>query len=582
MNGQEVSYTITLNDLISGKLDKVESHAHKAESAIHKLGERAVRVAETLGISFGIYKIAEFTHSSIEMAHQLGQAEAQVRAGLISTNHAAGVSYEELEASAKKFADTLPFTRAQIVDMQSQIITFPGITKRTFETASEAIMDMSTRLHKGLDETAIMVGKALQDPAHGITAMRRVGVNFNEEQTKVIKNLVHTGHVAKAQALILKELQTEFAGSAKAAAAADPLFRYNKLMENLKIEVGEVGEKLIHNLTPALETGVQWIKNIFEVVENNKTLFIDLAGAIVGGAVAYGAYLAVMKGVAAYEAMVNGIKIVSNFLTKEAVVANIAQAESIAAVTVAQEGLNVAMAMNPIGAVIAGVGILVGLLSTAFGFWDGMFGKSKKVQIEHKFGYDTAEGQNKLGEFSDNVSSAADSSSKFADTMVSGSKKVAEQEANVKTTALNFENHLNNRQKDLFALLGSFEDHIAAKKKIEDAVFAAQTDFVNQHHGSATEEQLKHIRDKTTMAMMPKKAGGGKAGIGGAGGTGTSELASKATGSKVLNINIHIGALVKELKIQTTNFKEGVNKAQSMVTEALLSAVNDSQLEGAH
>ncbi len=40
---------------------------------------------------------------------------------------------------------------------------------------------------------------------------------------------------------------------------------------------------------------------------------------------------------------------------------------------------------------------------------------------------------------------------------------------------------------------------------------------------------------------------------------------------------INIGSLVKELNIQTGEFKEGVNKARHMVTEALLKAVEDSQ-----
>jgi hypothetical protein len=55
---------------------------------------------------------------------------------------------------------------------------------------------------------AIQVGKALQDPVHGISALRRVGVNFNESQVETIKKLVETGQAAKAQGLILAELNT--------------------------------------------------------------------------------------------------------------------------------------------------------------------------------------------------------------------------------------------------------------------------------------------------------------------------------------------------------------------------------------
>ena len=240
----DVVYELSLKDQLTNKLHQADGAATKLESTMGSLGNRLTHVAEAFGISFALFKGIEFVHEGIEAFEKLHQAEAQVEAGLISTGHAAGIAGEELEASAIKFSQSFKFTRADITEMQSIMLTFPGITSSTFDTASQAILDMSTRLHKGLDETAIMVGKALQDPERGITAMRRVGVNFNDTQTEIIKNLVRTGHAAKAQTLILQELQLEFAGSAQAAAEADPLFKYNKLMYNLKIAVGEARRSL--------------------------------------------------------------------------------------------------------------------------------------------------------------------------------------------------------------------------------------------------------------------------------------------------------------------------------------------------
>ena len=72
-------------------------------------------------------------------------------------------------------------------------------------------------LGQDVKSSAIQLGKALQDPILGVTALRRVGVNFSDAQQDVIKNLVETNQLGKAQALILKELQTEFGGSARAA-----------------------------------------------------------------------------------------------------------------------------------------------------------------------------------------------------------------------------------------------------------------------------------------------------------------------------------------------------------------------------
>jgi len=118
--------------------------------------------------------------------------------------------------------------------MQSIVLTFPGVTKASFGDASQAILDMSARMHRSADDIAIMVGKALQDPERGIMSLRRIGVNFDKEHSDRIKRMVEQGHKLQAQAAIIKELQTEFAGSAAANAGADPMFQFNKSLEETK------------------------------------------------------------------------------------------------------------------------------------------------------------------------------------------------------------------------------------------------------------------------------------------------------------------------------------------------------------
>jgi hypothetical protein len=56
------------------------------------------------------------------------------------------------------------------------------------------------------------------------------------------------------------------------------------------------------------------------------------------------------------------------------------------------------------------------------------------------------------------------------------------------------------------------------------------------------------------------------------------DIAAKATGTKVTTINISIGKLIEQFKIQTTNMTEGTGKVREMVAETLLSALNDSQI----
>jgi hypothetical protein len=532
---EEVKYTMTLTDLVSGKLEQADHQAKKFEGTLgtlheglRNLGERAIRVGETLGISFGIYKIAEFYHESVEYAHQLGQADAQLKAGIISTNGAAGVSYEELEVSAKKFESTLPFTRAQIVDMQSQIITFPGITKRIFDEASVAVMNMSTRLHKGLDETAIMVGKALQDPERGITAMRRVGVNFNSTQTEIIKNLVKTGHVAKAQTMILKELSNEFAGSAKAAADADPLFRYNKIMSSIKLEVGEAGEALLHELTPALQTmaltikgGIEELKELWHWGKENKILLRDIAIVVGSTTAAYLIYQGVLKAGIILESLSTTYKIASATASELLLAWDMARAEGMGVLTAAQWALNVAMDANPIGIIIVAVGAFVGAIVVAY-------------------------------KHSETFRAVLSGIGEAATSLIPIFKGLAE----VITGAMTLNWSLVKK---------GFNDTIDASKGIGKAFWHGYNESMAESHETTMAKIAKKENDKKKLAPGATPMGMPKGST------------SKVTGTKVTNIHITIGKL-SDITIKTTNIKEGYEKIKDEVTKVLLAAVNDSQL----
>lgn len=51
-----------------------------------------------------------------------------------------------------------------------------------------------------------------------------------------------------------------------------------------------------------------------------------------------------------------------------------------------------------------------------------------------------------------------------------------------------------------------------------------------------------------------------------------------ATGQKAVTINVTIGNLVKDLKVETKNIYEGAGKVRELVAQALVSATNDSQI----
>lgn len=143
---------------------------------------------------------------------------AQLEARLKSTKGAAGLTKDELLKMASGLQGVTTYGDEAVVEAENLLLTFTKIGRHIFPEALGTVLDMSTALGQDLKSSSIQLGKALNDPIEGVTALRRVGVSFTEAQQDQIKVLVESGNVLDAQRLILKELQTEFGGASKAAA----------------------------------------------------------------------------------------------------------------------------------------------------------------------------------------------------------------------------------------------------------------------------------------------------------------------------------------------------------------------------
>jgi phage-related minor tail protein len=96
------------------------------------------------------------------------------------------------------------------------LLTFGNVSGEAFDRAQMAAVNLSARLGQDLQSSAVQVGKALNDPIKGVTALGRVGVSFTEQQKEQIKAMTKVGDVAGAQSLILAQLEKQYGGSAEA------------------------------------------------------------------------------------------------------------------------------------------------------------------------------------------------------------------------------------------------------------------------------------------------------------------------------------------------------------------------------
>lgn len=207
--------------ILKGVTDSIEDAGKASEkhgSLIGGLGDVLGKVGlAAMGIQAGIGVATGAVQGLIGPALDAQQVTAQLQSVLASTGGKAGVTQEAVENLSNALSKVTPFEDEAITSGQSLLLTFTNIGQDVFPQATETMLDMSQALGQDMKSSAIQLGKALNDPIKGITALTRVGVSFTEEQKDQIKTMAEAGDIAGAQALILKELQTEFGGAAKAA-----------------------------------------------------------------------------------------------------------------------------------------------------------------------------------------------------------------------------------------------------------------------------------------------------------------------------------------------------------------------------
>jgi hypothetical protein len=200
-------------------LDKAESKV-KGSVGGFSAGTLAIGAAFT-----GVGLAVKNAWDELSNAQRVG---AQTDAVLKSTGGVANVTKGHIEDLSTKIMNYSGLDDEVVQSGQNMLLTFTkvrnGVGKgnQIFDRATVAIADLSVGMGKDMSSSAIMVGKALNDPIKGLTALGRAGVQFTQAQKDSIKAMVDSGNTAGAQKMILKELETQFGGSAKAAGQTLP------------------------------------------------------------------------------------------------------------------------------------------------------------------------------------------------------------------------------------------------------------------------------------------------------------------------------------------------------------------------
>lgn len=241
----------------------------KFQSALGNAGSKMANAGKKLSTRLTLPIIAAGTAAFNAFA-DAEKISAQTEAVIKSTGGASGVSAKQVDRLASSISEMSGIDDEAIKEGQNLLLTFTNLRNEAgkgndiFDQTTRTMVDLATAMGTDPKGAAIQLGKALNDPVKGITALTRVGVSFTEGQKKQIESLVKSGKTMKAQKIILKELNKEFGGSAKAfgGTAAGRIAKLRVAIGNLGESFGEALLPFVEKASEALSKLVTWFKNL--------------------------------------------------------------------------------------------------------------------------------------------------------------------------------------------------------------------------------------------------------------------------------------------------------------------------------
>jgi hypothetical protein len=224
----------------------------------------------------------------------------------------------------------------------AKLMTFSEIAKTAdemngiFARTTQVSLDLAAAGFGTVKDNATQLGKALQDPIKGLSALTRSGVTFNRAEQDKIRTLVESNRLHEAQDMILQAIEQQVGGTAAATRNAT---------DRMKVSFSLLTEQIGLALLPILDALLPKILALLEFMMDHKDV-------VIGFAIAIGAVSAAI--------------IAANFVMK-------AYAAAQAIATAAQWAFNAALTANPIGIVVVAIGALIAGLVI-------LYNKSEKVR----------------------------------------------------------------------------------------------------------------------------------------------------------------------------------------------------------
>lgn len=518
MANEQVQYTLSLRDLLSGKIKQAEDSVVKFEDKMKRAQGTANNLASAVGIAFGAAAVAAFGQKMIAAGTQVENALTGLTTLLKDKAAAQEVINNTMEDATKT-----PFAFEGLLAANKALIS-AGVGAKDARTDVLNLANAIAATGGGDDELQRMVVNLNQIKMTGKATAQDIK-QFAFAGVNIYKVLADATNLPIEK---LKEMDVSYdvltMALAKAAAAGGIYENALANMgQNTSVKISNVGDavfrlsvQMFNDLKPAIDSIISGLLSFVDVMQSawnwimeNKNVIAATALTIGIATAAYQVYLFTIGQGALYTGLL----------------------------TAAQWALNVAMNANPIGIIITGLGLLVGAVVYAYNsfgtFRAVLWGVWGVIKAWAALVVDAFEGVWKVikGVMTLDAGMVVEGFKQSAGAMVDAGKRLAQ----------GFKEGYDEGMADF------------AKDQSKKTVAAPGVKGGALPVGAAGKKAVM-------PAMDPKNETKG------------------AQGAKSVTITVNIGSLIKDFKIATTNIQEGAAKVREMVAQAMVNATNDSQL----
>jgi hypothetical protein len=234
---------------LEGGLTKLGNTADKTGGKFAKFNG----LLRGLGGAIAAAGLTRILGNAAEVAAGFESETLLLKQGLENVGAATG-ELERLQGVADELGKATLFNEEDFRQGFGLLTSFGNIATENYDRVAMAAANVAQVSGTDVSSSFMQLAKALNDPVKGLTALSRSGIQFTEDQKAMIESMVEAGNTAKAQEMILKELDAQYGNTAVAAAggAAGVKDTFGEAMYDLNVAVGRVVNEVLPPFLAAL------------------------------------------------------------------------------------------------------------------------------------------------------------------------------------------------------------------------------------------------------------------------------------------------------------------------------------------